>query len=167
MKILGIAGYSGSGKTTLIEALIPLLNAAGLTVSVIKQSHHNVEIDATGKDSWRHRQAGAHETLLTSPYRWMLAGELRGAPEPALGDHLARLAPCDLVLVEGYRHAQLAKLEVWRSANQQPWQHPSDKHFIAVLADAAVDMAVESTLPRLDLNNVPAIAEFIQQWLRS
>jgi molybdopterin-guanine dinucleotide biosynthesis protein B len=167
MKILGIAGYSGSGKTTLIEALIPLLNAAGLTVSVIKQSHHNVEIDATGKDSWRHRQAGAHETLLTSPYRWMLAGELRGAPEPKLGDHLARLAPCDLVLVEGYRHAQLAKLEVWRSANQQPWLHPSDKHFIAVLADAAVDMAVESTLPRLDLNNVPAIAEFIQQWLRS
>jgi molybdopterin-guanine dinucleotide biosynthesis protein B len=167
MKILGIAGYSGSGKTTLIEALIPLLNAAGLTVSVIKQSHHNVEIDATGKDSWRHRQAGAHETLLTSPYRWMLAGELRGAPEPALGDHLARLAPCDLVLVEGYRHAQLAKLEVWRSANQQPWLHPGDKHFIAVLADAAVDMAVESTLPRLDLNNVPAIAEFIQQWLRS
>jgi molybdopterin-guanine dinucleotide biosynthesis protein B len=163
MKILGIAGYSGSGKTTLIEKLLPLLNAAGLKVSVIKQSHHNIEVDMAGKDSWRHRQAGAHETLLTSPHRWMLVGELRGSPEPALGDQLARLSPCDLVLVEGYKHAALPKLEVWRAANAKPWLHPDDSDFIAVIADEKP----VGPFRLLDLNNPEAIAAFILEWTRS
>ena len=163
MKTLGIAGYSGSGKTTLIEQLLPLLNAAGLTVSVIKQSHHDVEVDVAGKDSWRHARAGAHETLLASPYRWMLVGELRGSPEPTLDQHLARLAPCDLVLVEGYKHAALAKLEVWRAANAKPWLFPDDAHFIAVAADARPAAAIRF----LDLNNTQAIAAFILEWTRS
>ena len=163
MKILGIAGYSGSGKTTLIEKLLPLLNAAGLTVSVVKQSHHDIEVDVAGKDSWRHRQAGAHETLLTSPLRWMLVGELRGAPEPGLGDHLTRLAPCDLVLVEGYKHAALAKLEVWRAANAKPWLHADDADFIAV----AADQKPVGPARHLDLNNPEAIAAFILEWIRS
>jgi molybdopterin-guanine dinucleotide biosynthesis protein B len=163
MKILGIAGYSGSGKTTLIEKLLPLLNTAGLKVSVVKQSHHDIEVDTPGKDSWRHRQAGAFETLLTSPHRWMQVGELRGAPEPSLGDHLARLSACDLVLVEGYKHATLPKLEVWRAANSKPWLHPDDAQFIAVIAD----QKPAGPIHYLDLNNSAAIAAFILEWTRT
>ena len=166
MKILGIAGYSGSGKTTLIEKLLPLLNAAGLKVSIVKQSHHDIEVDKPGKDSWRHRQAGAFETLLTSPHRWMLVGELRGEPEPCLEDHLARLSPCDLVLVEGYKHAALPKLEVWRAANSKPWLHPDDAQFIAVIADQRPDNLTRD-LTFLDLNNPAVIAAFILEWTRT
>ncbi len=166
MKILGIAGYSGSGKTTLIEKLLPLLNAAGLKVSVIKQSHHDIEVDVAGKDSWRHRRAGAHETLLTSPYRWMLVGELREAPEPGLEAHLARLSACDLVLVEGYRHAHLDKLEVWREANAKPWLHPEDPFCIAVASDLPPPLSDHSRLVRLDLNDPQAAADFILDWMR-
>jgi molybdopterin-guanine dinucleotide biosynthesis protein B len=167
MKILGIAGYSGSGKTTLIEQLLPLLNAAGLKVSVIKQSHHDIEVDTPGKDSWRHRQAGAFETLLTSPHRWMLVGELRGASEPSLAEHLARLSACDLVLVEGYKHAALAKLEVWRTANGKPWLHPDDAGCIAVAADTQPEQQPETSTRYLDLNNPAAIAAFILEWTRT
>jgi molybdopterin-guanine dinucleotide biosynthesis adapter protein len=163
MKILGIAGYSGSGKTTLIEKLLPLLNAAGITVSVIKQSHHDITVDVEGKDSWRHRHAGAQETLLTSPHRWMLVGELRGAPEPTLNTHLARLSACDLVLVEGYKHAALAKLEVWRAANGKPWLYPDDDQFIATIADLKPDCA----LPYFNLNQPESVADFILKWIRS
>jgi len=157
MKTLGIAGYSGAGKTTLIEQLLAQFNARGLRVAVIKQSHHAVEVDTPGKDSWRHRQAGAVETLLTSPQRWMLVGELRGAPEPTLAEHLARLSPCDLCLVEGFRHAELPKLEVWRAANGQPWLHPHDPHIVAV----ASDQAPPGDRPHLDINDPAAIAAFI------
>lgn len=161
MRALGFAGYSGSGKTTLIEALLPRLLAHGLTVSVIKQSHHDFEVDVPGKDSWRHRQAGAGEVLLTSPHRWMLVHELGGAPEPDLAAHLRRLSPCDLVLVEGFRHAALPKIEVWREANARPWLHPADGHIIAVAADRPPPGA----LPRLDLNDPAAVAAFILEWL--
>lgn len=161
MKVLGIAGYSGSGKTTLIEKLLPRLEAAGLAVSVIKQSHHDFEVDKPGKDSWRHRQAGAREVLLTSPHRWMLVGELRGAPEPALGAHIARLSPCDLVLVEGYKHADLDKIEVWRAANGKPWLHPDDPRYIAV----AADQPPPGKPPLLPLDDADAIARFILDWL--
>ncbi len=157
MKILGIAGYSGSGKTTLIEKLLANFVARGLAVSVVKQSHHDIEVDRPGKDSWRHRQAGAHEVLLTSPHRWMLVGELRGAPEPGLDALLARLGPCALVLVEGFRHADLPKIEVWRAANGQPWLHPSDTRVMAVASDAPPP----GNLPHLDLNDSAAIAAFI------
>ncbi len=157
MKILGIAGYSGAGKTTLIEKLLADFVARGLSVSVIKQSHHDVEVDRPGKDSWRHRQAGAHEVLLSSPHRWMLVNELRGAPEPGLDALLARLAPCDLVLVEGFRHADLPKLEVWRATNGQPWLHSTDSRVIAVASDTAPPGA----LTHFDLNDSAAIAAFI------
>ena len=99
MKVLGFAGYSGAGKTTLIERLLPRLGAVGLRVSVIKQSHHDFEVDVPGKDSWRHRRAGASEVLLTSPHRWMLVGEMRGEPEPDLAGNIARLSPVDLARV--------------------------------------------------------------------
>lgn len=163
MKTLGFAGYSGAGKTTLIERLLPRLAAAGLRVSVIKQSHHDFAADTPGKDSWRHRQAGASEVLLTSPYRWMLVHELRGAPEPDLAAHLARLSPCDLVLVEGFRHAALPKIEVWRAANAQPWLHPTDSRVIAVAADRDPG----GVLPFLPLGDDAAVAAFVLAWLRA
>ena len=165
MKVLGIAGYSGAGKTTLIEALLPRLAAAELAVSVIKQSHHDFAVDQPGKDSWRHRQAGAREVLLTSPHRWMLVGELRGAPEPDLADHIARLSPCDLVLVEGYKHADLAKIEVWRAANGKAWLHADDPRFIAVAADQAPPAGLPRALPHFQLDDVAGLAGFILAWL--
>lgn len=163
MQTLGFAGYSGSGKTTLIEALLPRLKAAGLRVSVIKQSHHDVAVDTPGKDSWRHRQAGAQEVLLTSPFRWALVNELRGEPEPSLEQHLQRLSACDLVLVEGFRHAGLPKIEVWRKANMQPWLHPQDSNVIAVAADAPLPHGT-SHLPCFDLHDIDALSAFILAW---
>src|SRR5690606_34652806 len=114
MRVFGIAGYSGSGKTTLIERLIPDFTGRGLRVSLVTHAHHRFDIDRAGKDSWRHREAGATEVLVTSSMRWALMHELRGAPEPTLEEQLARLSPCDLVLVEGFKHASIPKLEVYR-----------------------------------------------------
>lgn len=160
MKALGIAGFSGSGKTTLLEKLLPRLHSAGLRVSVLKQSHHDFEVDVPGKDSWRHRAAGAQEVLLTSPHRWMLVNELRGAPEPGLREHLQRLSPCDLVLVEGYKHAEIPKLEVWRSANGRPWLHPDDANFIAV----AADQAPPGNIKHFSIDDIEAILAFILEY---
>ncbi|PIV87483.1 MAG: molybdopterin-guanine dinucleotide biosynthesis protein B [Hydrogenophilales bacterium CG17_big_fil_post_rev_8_21_14_2_50_63_12] len=160
MKALGIAGYSGSGKTTLIEKLLPRLRAAGLRVSVIKQSHHDFEVDVPGKDSWRHRAAGANEVLLTSPHRWMLVNELRGAAEPSLDEHLRRLSPCALVLVEGYKHADIPKLEVWRAANTRDWLHPRDANFIAVAADQTPPGGIK----HFPIDDIEAITAFLLEY---
>lgn len=162
MQAFGIAGYSGSGKTTLIERLLPWLMARGLKVAVLKQSHHDFEIDVPGKDSWRHRQAGACEVLVSSPYRWAVVHELRGAPEPSLADHLARLSPCDLVLVEGFKRAELPKLEVWRSANGKPWLHPDDPAILAAASDVA-----PAGLRHLALDDIAGIGDFILTTLHS
>jgi len=158
MKILGLAGWSGAGKTTLIEKLIPLFVADGLKVTLIKQTHHDVDIDQPGKDSWRARQAGAHEVLLASGQRWALMHELRDGAEPGLQDLLARLAPVDLVLVEGYKREAIPKLEVHRSANNQPWLHPGDAAIVAVASDVAPPGGIQ----RLDLNDAAAIYRFIR-----
>ena len=161
MRVFGIAGYSGAGKTTLIEKLLAEMNRRGLSVSVIKQSHHDVTLDPPGKDSWRHRQAGAYEVLLTTPYRWMLASELGGRPEPSLADHLARLAECDLVLVEGYRHADLPKLEVHRAGNGQPWLYSDDPLILAVASDETA-----TGRPCFGLDDTAAITDFILEYAR-
>lgn len=160
MHVLGIAGYSGAGKTTLIEKLLGAFTALGLRVSVVKQSHHDVEVDRPGKDSWRHRQAGAHQVLLTSPQRWMLVEELNGAPEPSLDALLAQFSPCDLVLVEGFRHATLPKLEVWRAANNQPLLASSDPHVIAI-AHLGLDPETANDRPHFDLDDSAGIAAFM------
>lgn len=162
MKVLGIVGWSGSGKTTLIERLLPRLAQDGLKVSVIKQSHHDIDLDRPGKDSWRHRQAGAHEVLLSTPYRWMLMHELRGAPEPDLDTLLARLSPCDLVLVEGYKRVHVPKLEVWRSALGKPCLYPDDPHIKAVASDVPLP-----DIRRYDLNDIAAICRFIREVTRT
>ena len=162
MKIFGFAGYSGSGKTTLIEKLIPLLARRGLQVSLIKHAHHTFDIDQTGKDSWRHRHAGAAEVLVTSSRRWALMHELRGEPEPSFDAQLSHLSPCDLVLVEGFKFAPIPKLEVWRATTGEAMLHPNDPHIVAI----ASDEHVETPLPLLDLNDPVAVAEFMLSHLR-
>jgi molybdopterin-guanine dinucleotide biosynthesis protein B len=157
MKIFGFAGWSGSGKTTLIEQLIPRFVQRGLSVSLIKHAHHTFDVDRPGKDSYRHRHAGAAEVLVTSSRRWVLMHELRGAAEPAFDEQVRRLSPCDVLLVEGFKHAPIPKLEVWRAVTGEPLLHPNDPHIVAVASDAKVDTA----LPLLDLNDVPGISEFI------
>jgi molybdopterin-guanine dinucleotide biosynthesis protein B len=162
MKVFGFAGWSGSGKTTLIERLIPLFVARGLRVSLIKHAHHSFDVDQPGKDSYRHRHAGCSEVLVSSSRRWALVHELRGAPEPGFGELLERISPCDLVLVEGFKRERLPKLEVYRAAVGEPLIHPHDSDVVAVASDAPV----ETALPQLDLNDAPAIAQFVLSHVR-
>jgi molybdopterin-guanine dinucleotide biosynthesis protein B len=157
MKIFGFAGWSGSGKTTLVEKLIPRFVKRGLRVSLIKHAHHNFDVDTPGKDSYRHRQAGASEILVTSSRRWVLMHELRGAQEPSFDEQIKRFSPCDLLLVEGFKFAPIPKLEVWRQETGESLLHPNDPHIVAIAADSKVD----TKLPQLDLNDDAAIAEFI------
>ncbi len=136
MKVFGFAGWSGSGKTTLIEQLIPRLVARAGKVSLVKHAHHAFDVDQPGKDSWRHRQAGCTEVLVSSAQRYALMHELRGAPELPLADAIGLLAPCALVLVEGYKAHPLPKLEIWRPAVGKPLLHPRDPHVLAIATDA-------------------------------
>jgi molybdopterin-guanine dinucleotide biosynthesis protein B len=162
MKVFGLAGYSGSGKTTLLEELIPRLNAAGLKVSLIKHAHHRFDIDQPGKDSYRLREAGCSEVLLVSDHRWVLMHELRGAPEPSLEEQIARFSECDLVLVEGFKHTAIPKLEVHRPSLGKPLIAGSEgETIVAVATDEPVAVARQTDLPMLDLNDRDAIAEFI------
>jgi molybdopterin-guanine dinucleotide biosynthesis protein B len=159
MRIFGFAGWSGSGKTTLIDRLIPRFTAQGLVVSIVKHAHHNFDIDHPGKDSFRHREAGCQEVLVTSALRWALMHELRGATELSLDVALAKITPCDLVLVEGFKAAPIPKLEVYRERVGKPLLHPSDPHIVAV----ATDGPVATTLPRFDIEDLAGIASFIEQ----
>lgn len=161
MKVFGLAGWSGSGKTTLLEKLIPVLVVRGIRVATIKQTHHDVDLDQPGKDSYRHRAAGANEVLLTSSSRWVLLHELRDEPEPSLTQHLARLSPCDLVLVEGFKQEAIPKLEIHRPGVGKPLLYPQDPHIIAL----ASDVTLEAPLPLLDLDDPAAIAGFILRHL--
>lgn len=168
-RIFGFAGWSGSGKTTLIEQVIAHLAAEGVRVALIKHAHHRFDIDHVGKDSHRHREAGAAEVMISSGKRWAIMHELRGAPELSLADALARLSPCDLVLIEGYKREPLPKLEVWRSAVGKPLLFPQDPHIVALAtddplpADASNEltalMAREPNFVRVGLANIAAIAE--------
>ncbi|MBP7640903.1 MAG: molybdopterin-guanine dinucleotide biosynthesis protein B [Thauera sp.] len=161
MKVMGFAGWSGSGKTTLVEQVIAALSARGLVVSLVKHAHHSFDIDHAGKDSWRHRQAGCREVMVSSDQRWSLTRELRGAPEAGLDELLAHLGPCDLVLVEGFKRAAIPKIEVWRSVVAEPLLHPDDPRIVALATDARV----ESALPQLDINDPEGVADFIVEHL--
>ena len=157
MKIFGFAGWSGSGKTTLIEHLIPRFVKRGLKVSLIKHAHHSFDVDHPGKDSYRHREAGCNEVVVVSEKRWVIMHELRGEPEPSLEEQIERVSPCDLLLVEGHKRYPLPKLEVWRRENGKPLLHPEDEHIVAIASDAAL----ETRLPRFDLNDHDGIENFI------
>ena len=161
MKIFGFAGYSGSGKTTLIEQLIPQFVMHGLKVSLIKHAHHGFDIDRPGKDSYRHREAGCSEVLITSSQRWVLMHELLGEQEQSLQYQLKRLSPCDLVLVEGFKKEPIPKLEIHRAAMRQPLLQPGDPYIIAI----ASDTQVKAKVPLLDLNDSQQISEFILRHL--
>lgn len=158
MRIFGFAGFSGSGKTTLIEKLVPVLTGSGLRVSLIKHAHHGFDVDRPGKDSYRHREAGCSEVLVSSSNRWALMHELRGAPEPSLDELVGRLSPCDLVLVEGFKREPIPKLEIHRAA--QPGAgliFPHDPHIVGI----ATDVALVTRLPVFDLGDIEGIADFI------
>ena len=154
MKVIGLAGWSGAGKTTLLTRVIPHLLSEGLRVSVIKHAHHAFDVDVPGKDSWRHREAGAAEVLVSSGKRWALMRELRGAPEPRLPELLAKLSRVDLVVVEGFKSEPHRKIEVHRRANGKPLLFPGDP----AISGIATDTAIETALPTAHLDDIPAIA---------
>ncbi len=158
MKVFGICGHSGMGKTTLLERLVPELRSRGLSVSLIKHSHKEIEIDRPGKDSFRLREAGCTEVLLLGNGRWALMHELRGAAEPELDYLLDRLQACDIVLVEGFKQGSFPKLEVWRSAVDEPLLWPDWPGIVAVASDSRLP---DAQVHRLDLHDPVVIADFV------
>ncbi|MBM9402581.1 molybdopterin-guanine dinucleotide biosynthesis protein B [Gluconacetobacter azotocaptans] len=161
--IMGIAGRSGAGKTTLIVRLLPELRRRGLRVSTIKHAHHGFDIDRPGKDSHRHRAAGAHEVMLASGNRWALLHEREDEPEAALPDLIARMASADLILVEGFRGSLPVALEIHRLAAGQDPLWPDNPAIVAVATDARPDQPphLPTGLTGLDLADIPAIADFV------
>ena len=158
MKVFGLAGWSGAGKTTLIEALLSDITARGLRVSTLKHAHHSFDLDLPGKDSHRHRAAGASEVMVVSANRWAQIHELRGAPEPSFEDMVARLTPVDLLLVEGFKRHAHPKLEIHRPSLGKPPLWPEDPDIVAVASDASMPGI---RVRWLDLDNSSAIARFI------
>ena len=161
MKTIGFIGYSNTGKTTLIEKLVPLFVARGLRVAAIKHAHHGFDMDRPGKDSFRYREAGAQQVLIATAQRWALLTE---TPQPAmLQDLVAELAPCDLVIVEGFRsEGTFPRIEVRRTTNTEAPFFPHDRNVIAV----AADHLVETRLPMLNLNDAAKIAAFVASYLQ-
>ena len=162
MKVLGISGWSGAGKTTLLAELIPLLVKRGVKVSTIKHAHHEFDVDKPGKDSYRHREAGASEVLISSAKRYAIMHELRDTAEPTLEELLARLSPVDLVLVEGFKKSGHAKIEVWRASVGKPMLQPDDPSIIAVASDGPLPGL---PVPLLDANRPQQVVDFIMAWL--
>lgn len=158
MKIFGLAGWSGSGKTTLIAKLLPALVAKGVRVSTMKHAHHEFDLDKPGKDSWVHRQSGATEVAIVSAKRYAIMHELRGSPEPAIEELLPRLAPVDLLLIEGFKRHAHPKLEIHRPSVGKPLLAIDDPDIVAVASDAEIPGL---KVPRLDLNDTDAIAGFV------
>ena len=158
MKVIGLAGWSGAGKTTLLTRLIPYFIAKGLRVSVIKHAHHEFDVDVPGKDSWVHRQSGATEVLVSSGRRWALMHELRGAAEPRLPELLARMSRVDLVVIEGFKREPHRKIEIFRAANGKPVLFPDDPDIVGI----ASDTRLETRLPTVHLDDIPAIAALMQ-----
>ena len=162
--VFGITGWKNSGKTTLTERLVAELTGRGWSVSTIKHAHHDFDIDIEGTDSFRHRAAGAREVAVVSGRRWALMHELRGEDEPALDAILERIAPCDLVLVEGYKRETHKKIEVRRlGAKDTRPLAPSDPNIVAVAADRPQP---DEALPVFDVDDVPAVANFIEKTMK-
>ncbi len=158
MKLYGVTGWKNSGKTTLMERLVAEIGTRGLSVSTVKHAHHAFDVDQPGKDSHRHREAGARQVLISSRKRWALMSEARGAAEPELAELLARLDTVDLVLVEGYKRDRHPKIEARRAATAQDLIAAGDETIEAVASDAPLEgLAV----PVFDLDDVRGIASFI------
>jgi molybdopterin-guanine dinucleotide biosynthesis protein MobB len=157
MRIYGIVGFKNAGKTGLMERLVTEITGRGFSVSTLKHAHHAFDVDQPGKDSYRHRDAGAHQVLLASRARWALMTELRDTDEPPLADLLDRLDPVDLVLVEGYKRDNHPKVEAYRAITGNPIIARDDPTVRAL----ATDTAVEIDRPVFDLNDTKAVADFI------
>jgi molybdopterin-guanine dinucleotide biosynthesis protein B len=158
MRIIGLAGWSGSGKTTLIAKVLPRLIARGQRVSTLKHAHHGFDLDQPGKDSFMHRTAGATEVVISSAKRFAVLHELRDEPEWDLANLLGKLAPVDLVLVEGFKRDAFPKLEIHRAANGKPLIHPDDPHIAAIASDTPLPQA---KVPVIDLDDIEAIADML------
>lgn len=161
MKIYGVTGWKNAGKTTLMERLVQEFVARGLKVSTVKHAHHDTDVDQEGRDSYRHRTAGAQEVMLASPKRWALMHELRGDAEPPLSELLARMSKVDLILVEGYKSEAHPKIEAYRSVSVKAPLAETNPTIRAI----ASDCPVETDLPLLDLNDTAQIADFISEEL--
>ena len=160
-RVFGVTGWKNSGKTQLVTSLVAEFTRRGLKVSTVKHAHHNFDIDKPGADSYRHREAGASEVALVSGRRWALMHELRDEEEPALEDILNRLAPCDLVLIEGYKRETHPKIEARRlDARKTEPLAPNDANILAIAADHPL---TGETLPVFDLNDIAAMADFISK----
>jgi molybdopterin-guanine dinucleotide biosynthesis protein B len=157
-RVIGLAGWSGAGKTTLLTKVIPILVARGLRVATVKHAHHDFDVDRPSKDSHAHRAAGASEVIVSSAKRWAQIHELGEAPEATLPELLRRLSAADVVLVEGFKGAAHAKLEVFRAANGRNPLHPGDPRIVAVASDVAFP---EATAPVVALDDVEAVADLI------
>jgi len=167
LPVVGFVAYSGTGKTTLIEKLITFLTERSYRVSVIKHTHHRFDIDKPGKDSYRHREAGASEVLMLSDQRWVLMHELRQSPEPTIEQQLSMLSPCDLVIVEGFKNANIPKIELWRFEHDECAANSlkaNQDNFIQALAypggiDAVNKPDLTRDIPVLDLDNIEEVAQ--------
>lgn len=158
MKVYGVTGWKNAGKTGLMERLVTEITGRGISVSTIKHAHHGVDVDQPGRDSYRHRAAGAQEVILASPHRWALMHELREAAEPGVEELLQKLAPVALVLIEGYKAAPHPKIEAYRAENARPLLALGNPSIRAVASDVVLpDLA----LPVLDLDDTGAIADFV------
>lgn len=162
MKVVGFAGYSGSGKTTLVERLIPALRRKGLRVSVVKHAHHRFDIDHAGKDTYRHREAGAFEVVVASDKRLALMREFEQAVQLSVHQLIAELYEgVDWVLVEGFKDADLLKIEVWRALSNKPARYMEDDFIVAIATDSPDDLPHATQRPVLDLNDAEAVADWL------
>jgi molybdopterin-guanine dinucleotide biosynthesis protein B len=159
MRIIGLAGWSGAGKTTLVTQLIPVFIARGLKVSTVKHAHKGFDIDLPGKDSHRHRTAGATEVFVASGIRWALVHELRDEAELDLADIIPKLAPVDLLIVEGFKRHHHPKIEIHRPEVGKPLLHPDDDYIVAIVSNADLP---EAKVPVIPLDNVEKIADVMQ-----
>jgi molybdopterin-guanine dinucleotide biosynthesis protein B len=158
MRIIGLAGWSGSGKTTLLAKIIPRLVARGLTVSTVKHAHHGFDVDKPGKDSHTHRMAGATEVMVASGRRWALMHELREQPEPTIYDLLCKLSPVDLVLIEGFKTARHARIEVYRREVGKPPFHPENPNVAGIVSDTPFP---DAGRPVVDIDDVEGVVELV------
>jgi molybdopterin-guanine dinucleotide biosynthesis protein B len=162
MKVTGFAGFSGSGKTTLVEQLIPALRFRGYRVAVIKHAHHTFDIDRPGKDTWRHREAGAVEIVAASPKRLVFMREFEQDAVHDVHQLIARLsAKPDWVLVEGFKQSSLPKIEVWRQASGQPVIYPTQAQVLAIATDSPEALPEPPARPVLDLNAADDVAAWL------
>lgn len=165
--VMGIMGRSGSGKTTLLSDLIPVLIKLGFSVSTVKHTHHHFDVDQPGKDSYRHREAGAKEVLLTSSQRWALLHEVRNEPQPDMEEMMSHMSPVDVVLVEGFKSHDFPKIEVYRPSLGKPIIGHLKQNVVAIITDEREHTAVtDLNIEILDLDNVNSIGEFIVDYLK-